>query len=184
MGWNRSGPWVLALTMLAGCGPTTPANTGGGGGGGGATAPPVEKVALPGECVDPLPDGDKRDATRPFGKHVQLDVRDEDLDGDGIADLFVKPGWHCGESCNRSVYIARGTCGHYVGTFPSIERYESMSTKSHGLKDLSVRPRKVEEDGEMHCWQLVLKFDGKEYKQAQKRECECKEKDAKCAAWE
>ena len=178
---------VLLVLMSVGgavvaCGPpppvVDPAGTG-------PTKPvAAEKMTPPGDCVDPLPDGDKRDATRPFGKHVQLDVRGDDLDGDGEPDIFVKPAWHCGEACNRSVYIARGTCGHYVGTFPSIDRYESMATKTHGLKDLSVRPRKIEADGEMHCWQLILKFDGKEYKQAQKRECECKETDAKCTTWD
>lgn len=168
----------------SGCGPSTPPpTTSGGGGGGGGTGGGGEKVALPGDCVDPLPDGDKRDATRPFDKHVQLDVRDEDLDGDGAPEIFVKPAWSCGDSCNRSIYIARGTCGHYVGSFASIDKYESMDTKTNGLKDLSVRPRRVEEDGNTHCYQVVLKFDGKAYKPAKKRECQC-EDNPKCTTWQ
>lgn len=149
----------------------------GGGGGSGSS------VKLPGDCVDPIADGDRHDPARPFDKHVQQDVRDEDLDGDGAIDSFVKPGWSCGDACKRSAYVMRGHCGHYVGTFSSVDRYEALDTKSNGLKDLSVRPRRVEDDGEMHCYQIVLKFDGTEYKQAKHRECECKDEGAKCAAW-
>lgn len=186
MARDRSAPLVAFVgVVFFACSPAAPVNTGGTGTAGTGTTGggDAAKVAVPGECVDPLPDGDKRDATRPFDKHVQLDVRDEDLDGDGTADFFVKPGWSCGESCNRSVYIARGTCGHYVGTFPSVDRYESMETKSHGLKDLTVRPRRIEDDGNPHCYQIVMKFDGKEYKPAKKRECQCQE-NPKCTTWE
>jgi hypothetical protein len=141
-------------------------------------------LKLPGDCVDPLSDGDRHDATKPFDKRVQLDVRNEDLDGDGVTDVFVKPGWACGESCNRSAYVIRGTCGHYVGTFPSTDRFETLDTKTNGLKDLSTRPKRQEEDGQVHCYNVIWKFDGTEYKRAKKRECECKEEGAKCTAWE
>ena len=135
----------------------------------------------PGDCVDPVSDGDLHDATRPFDKHVQLDVRDEDLDGDGVPDFFVKPGWSCGDSCTRSVYVGRGTCGHYVGSFPSTDSYESIDGKSHGLRDLRTRPRRVEgDDSATHCYQIVLQFDGKEYRPTKHKECECKDTGAKC----
>jgi hypothetical protein len=138
---------------------------------------------MPGDCVDPLADGDKHDPARPFDKHVQLDVRNEDLDGDGSIDTFVKPAWACGDACKRSVYVMRGTCGHYVGTFPSVDRYEALDQKTNGLRDLSTRPRQHEDDGEMHCYQVVYKFDGKAYQKARQRECECKDEGAKCTAW-
>lgn len=137
----------------------------------------------PGTCVDVVSDGDTHDSTRPFDKHVQLDVRDFDLDGDGVVDAFVKPAWACGNSCNRSAYVVRGTCGHWVGTFPSVDRYEALDSKTNGLKDLSVRPRREEEDGQLHCYNVILKYDGTEYKEAKRRECECKEEGAKCTAW-
>lgn len=140
-------------------------------------------LAMPGDCVDPVIDGDKHDASRPFDKHVQADVRNEDLDGDGAMDTFVKPGWGCGDACKRSVYVMRGHCGHYVGTFPSIDRYEALETKSNGLRDLSTRPRQHEDDGELHCYQVVFKFDGKLYQKSKQRECECKDEGAKCTAW-
>ncbi len=141
---------------------------------------------LPGMCVDPLTDGDIRDATRPFDKHVQLDVRSEDLDGDGVVDTFVMPAWPCGDSCNRSAYVVEGgtACAHYVGTFPSTDAYNTLEHKTNGLYDLSVRPRRVESDGEMHCYNLVLAFDGTKYKEARHRECECKTEGAKCTKWE
>jgi hypothetical protein len=136
----------------------------------------------PGDCVDAASDGDRHDSTKPFDKHVQLDVRSEDLDGDGIVDIFVKPGWSCGESCNRSVYIVRGTCAHYVGTFPSTERFESEETKTNGLKDLSTRPKRPGDDGGVHCFNEIWKYDGQQDKKAKIRECECKE-GGKCTAW-
>lgn len=178
--------FVALVTLgLAGCGGgQKPAESAAGktesapdGTGGGPT------VKLPGDCVDPLGDGDKHDPARPFDKHVQQDVRDDDLDGDGAIDSFVKPGWGCGDACKRSAYVMRGTCGHYVGTFPSVDRYEALDEKTNGLRDISTRPRKVEDDGNMHCYQVILKFDGSEYKPAKTRECECKDEGAKCAAW-
>jgi hypothetical protein len=153
--------------------------------GGGDEPPPTSSLKLPGECVDPVTDGDKHDATRPFNKHVQLDVRTEDLDGDGVVDSFVMPAWSCGIGCNRSAYVVRtgGTCGHYVGTFPSSDKYETLEHKTNGLKDLSTRPQKTEEDGQIHCYNAVLAFNGTEYKEIKRRECECKEEGAKCTAW-
>jgi hypothetical protein len=168
------------------------ANACGGGGGRPAASPENEEASAPagkawtppGECVDPLVDGDRRDPTRPFDKRVQLDVRDEDLDGDGVVDTFVKPAWSCGDACRRSAYVVRGTCAHWVGTFGSVDRYETLESRSHGLKDLSTRPRRLEEDGALHCYQVILKFDGTEYQPARKRECECKDDEPKCAAWD
>jgi len=148
----------------------------------------LETVAakLPGKCVDPVNDGDERDPSRPFGKHVQLDVRSDDLDGDGVADTFVMPAWPCGISCNRSAYVVASgsSCGHYVGTFPSTDAYSTLEHKTNGLHDLSVRPRKMGSDGELHCYNNVLAFDGKAYREIKHRECECKDEGAKCTAWE
>lgn len=176
--------YALLLVVVAGCG-------------GAATQKPADSAAaksgdhegtasavhLPGECVDPAVDGDRHDPARPFDKHVQSDVRDDDLDGDGIVDMFVKPGWACGDACRRSAYVMRGTCGHWVGTFPSVDRYEALDTKSHGLRDISTRPRRVEDDGQMHCYNVILAFDGEQYKPSKQRECECKDEGAKCTAW-
>lgn len=174
---------IVLISLVVGCGgggSPKPATTGG---------EKTEETAtsgmkLPGDCVDATSDGDRHDSTRPFDKHVQLDVRDADLDGDGAVDVFVKPGWACGDSCNRSVYVVRGTCSHYVGSFPSVDKFEAIETKSNGLRDLSTHPRRVEEDNQMHCYQVILKFDGTEYKPAKKRECECKDEGAKCTAWD
>ncbi len=140
--------------------------------------------AAPGACVDPLSDGDHHDSMRPFDKHVQQDVHAADLDADGVIDAFVKPGWACGDSCTRSAYVVRGTCAHWVGSFASTERYEALDTMTNGLKDLSTRPRRMGDDGQIHCWNVVLKYDGKEYQPAKTRECECKDEGAKCAAWD
>ncbi len=181
---------VPLLAVLAGhvasCGGSAPAPKPPVAAGEGATgeSSPVPTFEAPGACVDPLSDGDKRDPSRPFDKHVQTDVRDEDLDGDGLMDVFVKPAWSCGDSCKRSAYVVRGTCAHWVGTFGSIDRYETLETKTNGLKDLSVRPRRVGDDGEIHCYNLILRFDGKQYQQAKQRECECKDEAPKCTAWD
>ncbi len=175
-------PFVLVAVLGCGGGNTgKPVQTGGEKSDEGTSA---SGAKMPGDCVDPASDGDRHDSTRPFDKHVQPDVRDEDLDGDGVVDAFVKPGWACGDSCNRSVYVMRGTCGHYVGSFPSTDKFESVETKSNGLKDLSTRPRRHEDDNQMHCYQVILKFDGTEYKPSKKRECECKDEGAKCTAWD
>lgn len=178
---------ALAVVLTSACGGGTaqkpPETAGAGeskpGGGEGATS----SFKPPGDCVDPASDGDSRDSTKPFDKHVQPDVRSEDLDGDGIVDVFVKPGWSCGESCNRSVYVVRGTCGHYVGTFPSTERFETADTKTNGLKDLSTRPKRQGDDGAAHCFNELWKFDGTQYRKAKIRECECKAEGGKCTAW-
>jgi hypothetical protein len=174
---------ILCL-VLASCGGAKsggkPAATGGGPDDDGSST----TFAAPGDCVDPLADGDRHDASRPFDKHVQLDVRNEDLDGDGVVDVFVKPAWSCGQACIRSAYVARGTCAHYVGSFRSIDRFETLDNKTNGLRDLSVRPRMVEEDGETHCYQHILQFDGFVYQVRRKRECECKDEGAKCTAWD
>ncbi len=138
-------------------------------------------LALGGECVDPVTDGDNHDSTRPFGKHVQLDVHSFDLDDDGKVDIFVKPAWSCGHGCNRSAYISRGTCGHYVGTFPSEDYYEMMPEKSHGLHDIKARPKRSD-GADLRCFQLMLSFDGKQYEVTKHRECECKEEAPKCEA--
>jgi hypothetical protein len=175
---------VLLSVVVAACGGGSsgkPAKTGGEGEEGSSSSSSGSK--MPGDCVDPVSDGDHHDSTKPFDKHVQLDVRDEDLDGDGVIDVFVKPGWSCGESCIRSVYIQRGTCAHYVGSFPSMDNFGSAETKSNGLKDILTRPRRMEDDGQTHCYQVLLKFNGTEYKEAKRRECECKDEGSKCAAW-
>lgn len=136
-------------------------------------------VSVPGECVDPVADGDQHDPTRPADKHVQLDVRDIDLDGDGVIDTFVKPAWSCGHGCNRSAYVVRSTCGHYVGTFPSEDRYEALDEKTNGLRDIKAHPRRSD-GAALRCYQLILKFDGKQYQGTRHRECECKDESPKC----
>ncbi|GAC1570822.1 MAG: hypothetical protein NVS3B20_02600 [Polyangiales bacterium] len=141
------------------------------------------EVTPPGSCVDPISDGDQHDATRPFDKHVQLDVHAEDLEGDGVVDEFVMPAWSCGQACIRSAYLMRGTCGHYLGSFPSTNAYEAIAHKSHGLKDLSTHPRTEEADG-LHCYQAILTFDGTQYRESKRRECECKDEGAKCTSWD
>ena len=138
-------------------------------------------IALEGECVDPVADGDRHDSTRPADHHVQLDVRQEDIDGDGVVDFFVKPAWACGHGCFRSAYVARGTCGHYVGTFPSEDNWQVLDSKSHGLSDIKARPSKS--DGQaLRCFQIVYQFDGKQYEPNKHRECECKDEAPKCEA--
>lgn len=134
---------------------------------------------MPGDCVDPVSDGDRHDPTRPADHHVQPDVKGWDLDDDGVADAFVKPAWSCGQGCYRSAYVVRGTCGHYVGTFASSDRYELLDEKSHGLHDLKARPERPGDNGQQ-CFQVIWKYDGKQYQAARHRECECKEDSPKC----
>ncbi len=175
--------FLLLVCSACGGGNTSgkAANTAGGGEEGGKTE--TSGAKMPGDCVDPTVDGDRHDSTRPFDKHVQQDVRDDDLDGDGVVDAFVKPAWACGDSCIRSVYVMRGTCGHYVGSFPSQDGYFAQETKSNGLKDLSTRPRRIEDDSQMHCYEQIFKFDGTQYQPAQKRECKC-DNEKMCTAWQ
>ncbi|MEO7093045.1 MAG: hypothetical protein ABI175_07340 [Polyangiales bacterium] len=169
---------ATALVVLAACG-STPKAVEPKPGGDDTKASSSGGFAPPGECVDPVVDGDAHDATKPFDKHVQLDVRDIDLDGDGVVDTFVKPAWSCGHGCNRSAYVVRSTCGHYVGTFPSEDSYEALDEKTNGLRDLKARP-KLSDGATLRCYQLVLKYDGKEYKTSKHRECECKDDAPKC----
>jgi len=173
-------PLFLLLVISCGGGkaPSKGANTGGSEEGASAGS----GATLPGDCVDPVIDGDRHDSARPFDKHVQQDVRDDDLDGDGVVDAFVKPAWACGDSCVRSVYVVRGTCAHYVGSFPSMDNYYAQETKNNGLKDLLTRPRRVEEDNQMHCYEQILTFDGTVYQPGKKRECKC-DNEKMCSAW-
>lgn len=177
---SLSSAFVLAQP-LAGCGGTpTPANVPKGE----ATEAPKSgssDLSFSTECVDPMSDGDSHDPMRPFDKHVQLDVRDYDLDDDGKVDIFAKPAWSCGYGCMRSAYVVRGTCGYYVGTFPSEDNYEMLPEKSNGLHDIKARP-KQSNGTEVHCFQIILKYDGKKYQITKHRECECKEDSPKCEA--
>ena len=59
----------------------------------------------------------------------------------------------------------------------------STDDKTNGLKDLSTRPKRQEEDGNVHCYNVIWKFDGTQYQKAKIRECECKAEGGKCTAW-
>jgi hypothetical protein len=170
---------ATVVAALSACGSTPKANEPKPEGGDEKPSSSSSGFTPPGDCVDPVADGDLHDPTRPFDKHVQLDVRDIDLDGDGVVDTFVKPAWSCGHGCNRSAYVVRSTCGHYVGTFPSEDAYEALDDKTNGLRDLKARPKRSD-GATLRCYQLVLKFDGKEYKTTKHRECECKDESPKC----
>jgi hypothetical protein len=173
------GAVALLLACGGGGGAKSTNNPSGGGesGGGGSSS----GMTFDNECVDPVSDGDTHDPTRPADHHVQLDVKEFDLDSDGEVDYFVKPAWPCGHGCYRSAYVARKTCGHYVGTFPSEDNYEALDDKTNGLKDIKARPKKS--DGqELHCYQVIWKFDGKQYQANKHRECECKDEAPKCEA--
>jgi hypothetical protein len=177
---------LFLLVVSIGCGGGSSSGKGantGGSGEEGAGASGESGLKMPGDCVDPVVDGDRHDSNKPFDKHVQQDVRDEDLDGDGVIDAFVKPAWFCGESCLRSVYVVRGNCGHYVGSFPSVDNYYSLETKSNGLKDLSTRPHVQESDNQTHCYETIYKFDGTAYKADKKRECKCDNEKMCAAEW-
>jgi hypothetical protein len=131
-------------------------------------------VSLPGACVDPIVDGDKHDGTRPFDKHVQDDNDfSSDLDDDGTPDQAIEPGWSCGETCNRSLYVMRKGCGVYVGTIGSRHRYDVRDDKHHGLHDISAYPATYEADDSKRCWEVVWEFDGSQYKRTKRRECDC-----------
>lgn len=173
---------AVAVTVLVACGggTTKPANNGASSGTE-STHESSSGMKFDNDCVDPVADGDQHDPSRPADHHVQLDVKEYDLDGDGEVDYFVKPAWPCGHGCYRSAYVARGTCGHYVGTFPSEDNWEALDSKTNGLKDIKARPRKS--DGqELHCFQVMWKFDGKAYEAEKHRECECKDEAPKCEA--
>jgi hypothetical protein len=114
------------------------------------------------------------DGTRPFDKHVQDDNDFQgDLDDDGHPDQAVEPAWSCGETCNRSIYVMRNSCGHYVGTIGTRHRYDVGDAKHHGLHDLSGYPTTYEADDTKHCWEVHYEFDGTVYKPLKRRECEC-----------
>jgi hypothetical protein len=131
-------------------------------------------VKLPGDYVDPVIDGNRHDGTRPFDKHVQDDNDFQgDLDDDGHPDQAVEPAWSCGETCNRSIYVMRNSCGHYVGTIGTRHRYDVGDAKHHGLHDLSGYPTTYEADDTKHCWEVHYEFDGTVYKPLKRRECEC-----------
>lgn len=179
-GWVGAAVAAIAATSVlsAGCGgaqtqTSTPA---------GDVEPPKKAgdteaksaVKLPGACVDPVVDGNRHDGTRPFDKHVQDDNDFQgDLDDDGLPDQAVEPAWSCGETCNRSVYVMRKSCGHYVGTIGTRHRYDVLDEKHHGLHDLSGYPTTYEADDTKHCWEVRWQFDGTVYKHEKRRECEC-----------
>lgn len=172
--------FAIAATTFLGvaCGggqtqPTTPANDG-------EPPPPkasgggMPQIALPGACVNPVADGDKHDGTRPFDKHVQDDNDfTGDLDDDGLPDQAVEPAWSCGETCTRSIYVMRQSCGHYVGSIGTRHRYDVLDEKHNGLHDLAAYPTTYEVDSTKHCWEVRYAFDGKVYKHTKKRECDC-----------
>jgi hypothetical protein len=180
--WTKNTLLGGAVAVLLACGggggAKTVNNSGGGGEGGGGSS---SGMKFDNECVDAVSDGDTHDPTRPADHHVQLDVKTADLDGDGEVDYFVKPAWPCGHGCYRSAYVARGTCGHYVGTFASEDNWDALDEKTNGLKDIKARPKRS--DGEqLRCYQVMWKFDGKQYQAEKHRECECKDESPKCEA--
>jgi hypothetical protein len=155
----------------------SPSNNSGGGSGN------TSRVKVPGACVDPLVDGDLHDQTRTFEEHVHIDVHSIDLDDDGDTDFFVVSP-QCSTACVRSAYIARGSCGIYVGTFNSTSEFFPKDSKHEGLKDLVIHPHE-QEDNNQHCYEARLEFNGKKYIEKARRECECKApgEEAKCEAW-
>src|SRR5579859_7118152 len=83
---------VSAVTLLLACGggegkPASHPSTGE------STHESSSGMKFDNDCVDPVSDGDNHDPSRPADHHVQLDVREFDLDGDGEVDYFVKPAW-------------------------------------------------------------------------------------------
>ena len=172
---------TMALVACGGGNKPVSNPTGGGEPSGGSETSSASSLKFDNECVDPVADGDTHDPSRPADHHVQLDVKEYDIDGDGEVDYFVKPAWPCGHGCFRSAYVARGTCGHYVGTFPSEDNWDALDDKTNGLKDIKARPKKSDGE-ELHCYQVIWKFDGKQYQANKHRECECKDESPKCEA--
>ena len=185
--------FAAASGLAAGCGSAqppaaTPASAEG------AEPKNTEAVAsesdtkMPGACVDPVLDGDKHDGMRPFDKHVQDDNDfSGDLDDDGHPDQAVEPAWSCGETCSRSLYVMRKSCGYYVGTIGTRHRYDVLDEKHHGLHDIAAYPTSYEADDTKHCWEVRYQFDGTSYQHIKRRECDCvmTETSKRCAPdWE
>lgn len=165
---------ILAAAAVA-CGgkaegPKVPGNSG---------AEPVGPVALPGECVEVMPDAKMRLAamyeqgaqgpmagSEPFAEEQPAEHAGPDVDGDGTPDRFVtSPEWLEAGIEAALVYVMRGDCGHYVGDVGSIG--EAGTDRAKGLLDLKVIENASCEGAPCGCetGTTVFRFDGTAYAQ-------------------
>lgn len=118
-------------------------------------------------CVEPLADARRRMAARldrdfdPRG----LEVRElADLDGDRKHDWFIADALGCGTGgCAHEVYLARGTCGGWVG---DLDFHDLMprSERAGGLAVLDVR-------WDLGCCsriESIASFDGQRYRERER----------------
>jgi hypothetical protein len=118
-------------------------------------------INLPGNCVDA-----KADATRRAKKHShEAALLDDavDLDGDGTRDLVfgVSAG---GVNTSMLLYVARGSCAHFVGEVDGNGIRPAAATHA-GLADLTVEDTSHCEGAPPPCVpkKTSLRFDGTTY---------------------
>lgn len=95
-------------------------------------AAPAAKLVLPGPCVDPVADAQKRE---PSGTNA---IDEIDLDEDGTKDKIIGridetkvPNYA------RLAYVMRGKCGHYVGSLTGM-KVKPSGNRSKGLRSVDV----------------------------------------------
>ena len=129
------------------------------------TAAADEAFSAPGACIDVAADLAKRTNSR-----APQIVDKFDLDGDGKSDKIVRldlsevPG-------PTFVYVMRGVCGHFVGTFTA-NSVKLSGNKSKGLKSLEVFEQSVECTDPCKCndKSTAFFFNGKAYQAAKSKD--------------
>lgn len=129
----------------------------------GARTPRAPTVVITGDCVDPIKDATKR---APHHGPPLFEPRRVDLDGDDDPDWILTTDADA-YAYHGYVYITRGSCAHFVGSWEGAQPSAS-GTATRGVLDLeSGSPCKVD------CCPSekvrVMKFDGRAYRKAGER---------------
>lgn len=149
---------------LSGCGPARATST----------APPRPRpkpvLPLPGSCVNPVIDA--LDRLGPDADREGLrEERSLDLDGDGHSDALITHGAFCGTGgCTWHLYVARETCGHYVGELFGVLPL-ALPRVAKGLIELEVAARTG--CAGMARTETRARFDGTAYLAYSVRKCRC-----------
>jgi hypothetical protein len=93
--------------------------------------PPVK---LAGACVEPIADATKRS---PHHVPPVIEPQRVDIDDDGELDWVVTTDADA-YAYRGYVYVARGSCAHYVGSWEGSAPTPAQNGESHGLRDLDV----------------------------------------------
>lgn len=108
------------------------------------------------------PEADSRAKRERFHFRPEQQV---DLDGDGTKDFVIIEGGVRAVWSYR-LYVARGSCGHFVGRVTSFDTVIGLADRHDGLRDIQTLTDECETLPNVHWCKSVFRFDGTQYRVA------------------